>query len=60
MGAPCAGLQVTGPDAELLTACAAFDALEHQVMTLHAGPGRIVEDEERSTALALIVERQEP
>ncbi len=60
VGAPCAGLEVTGLDAELLAACAAFDALEHQAAALHAGPGWIVEDEERSTALAMIVERQGP
>ncbi len=60
MDASCAGLEVTGPDAELLSACAAFDALEHEAMALQAGPGLIVDDEARSRALAAIVARQEP
>lgn len=59
-GVPCAGLEVTGPDAELLAACAAFDTLEHEVEALHVGPGRIVDDEVRSQAMAAIVARQEP
>ncbi len=59
-GVPCAGLEVTGPDAELLAACAAFDALEHEAEALHLGPGRIADDEARSQALAAIVARQEP
>lgn len=59
-GAPCAGLEITGPDAELLAACAAFDALEHEAMALQVGPGRITDDEARSRALAVIVARQEP
>ncbi len=59
-GAPCVGLEVTGLDAELLAACAAFDALEHEAMVLGASPGRIVDDEERRTALAGIVARQAP
>ena len=58
--APCAGLEVTGPAAELLSACAAFDALEHEAMTLQVGPGRIADDEARSRALAGINARQEP
>ena len=58
--APCAGLEVTGRDAELLVACAAFDALEHEAMALGAGRGRIMDDEERRTALAGIVARQAP
>ena len=58
--APCAGLEVTGPAAELLSACAAFDALEHEATTLQVGPGRIADDEARSRALAAIVKRQEP
>lgn len=57
--APCAGLEVTGPAAELLSACAAFDALEHEAEALQVGPGRIVDDGARSRALAVIVERQE-
>ena len=59
-GAPCAGLEVTGLDAELLSACAAFDALEYEAMALQVGPGRITDDEARSRALAVIVARQEP
>lgn len=59
-GTPCAGLEVTGPDAELLSACAAFDALEHEAEALQVGPGRIADDEARSRALAVIVARQEP
>ena len=58
--APCTGLEVTGPDAELLAACAAFDALEHEAEALQVGPGRIENDEARSRALAVIVARQEP
>lgn len=58
--APCAGLEVTGPDAELLAACVAFDTLEHEAMALHAGPSRIADDEARSLALAGIKARQEP
>lgn len=58
--APCAGLEVTGRDAELLAACVAFDALEHEAAALQDGPGRIVDDEARSWALAVIVGRQEP
>ena len=60
VGAPCAGLEVAGPNAELLAACATFDALEHEAAALHTGPDRIVDDEERSAALAMIVERQAP
>lgn len=59
-GAPCTSLEVTGPDAELLAACAAFDALEHEAEALQAGPGRIVDDEARSRALDVVVARQEP
>ena len=59
-GASCAGLEVTGRDAELLAACVAFDALEHEAAALHAGPGHIVDDEARSSALAVIKARQEP
>ena len=59
-GAPCAGLEVSGSDAKLLAACAAFDALEHEAAALQTGPGRIVDDEARIRALAIIVERQEP
>ena len=58
--APCTGLEVTGPDAELLAACVAFDTLEHEAEALQVGPGRVADDEARSRALAVIVERQEP
>lgn len=59
-GVPCAGLEVTGRDAELLAACATLDALEHEATTFHKGASRIVDDDERSAALAVIVARQEP
>ena len=35
-------------------------ALEHEAMALHEGAGGIVDDDERGTALAAILERQEP
>ena len=41
----------THPDAELMAACAAFDAAEREFLGFHYGPNAIEDDEERDVAL---------
>jgi hypothetical protein len=50
----------TGPDAELIAACAAFDALERQRSNVFHGPEAITDEAPRLTLFAFIQEMQEP
>jgi len=48
------------PDAELLAACAAFDALERQYVALYDGPDAIEDDDECEAAARPIRLKQKP
>jgi hypothetical protein len=47
-------------DAELIAACAAFDALEMRVRRLFCGPGDTAGEDARDAAMAVIAAEQEP
>jgi hypothetical protein len=56
--APVASPEAAGADAQLIAACAAFEALALQELALYHGPGAIKDDRERDEPLKPIVEAQ--
>lgn len=52
--------QAASADAELVSACAVFETLEHQVGAIYDGPGRIEDDDNRQAAMEAIADRQLP
>jgi hypothetical protein len=59
-GAPAVPDGADGADAELIAACAAFDALEMRVRGLFSGPDDIASEDARDAAMTAIAAEQEP